>query len=84
MQQIEGDKVTFTVNQWYSGNDQPAEVKLAGADTLNGLTSAGPAATLEPGTRLLVAGDGGFAWSCGFTQSYDADIAAEWAEALAG
>lgn len=84
VQQVEGDQVTFTVNQWYRGNDQSTEVTLAGAETLNGLTSAGPAATLEPGARLLVAGDGGFAWSCGFTQPYDADIAAEWAEVLKG
>lgn len=27
-------------------------------------------------------GDGGFAWSCGFTQPYDADTADQWREAL--
>ena len=83
VQQVQGDQVTFTVNQWYRGDNQSTEVTLAGAEALNGLTSAGPAATLEPGTRLLVAGDGGFAWSCGFTQPYDPDVAAQWAQALA-
>jgi hypothetical protein len=30
----------------------------------------------------LVAGDGSFAWSCGFTQPYDASVAADWKAAL--
>jgi len=36
------------------------------------------------GTRQLVAGDGGFAWGCGFTQPYDADLADQWNEELDG
>jgi len=50
---------------------------------VGGMTSAGPGAALAPGTRLLVAGDGGFAWSCGFTQPYDRDVATAWAAAFA-
>ncbi|MGQ0831603.1 MAG: hypothetical protein ACT4OV_07985 [Microthrixaceae bacterium] len=80
---VDGDDVTFTVNRWYRGGDG-AEVTLAGASTLGGVTSAGEPTPLGPGTRLLVAGDGGFAWSCGFTQPYDDAIAAEWAATLAG
>lgn len=80
---VDGDDVTFTVNRWYRGGDG-AEVTLAGASTLGGVTSAGEPTPLGPGTRLLVAGDGGFAWSCGFTQPYDDAIAAEWAASLAG
>jgi hypothetical protein len=78
-----GDDVAFTVNRWYRGGD-PARVTLAGASTSSGITTAGPGAPLAPGTRLLVAGDGGFAWACGFTQPYDAAVAARWARALAG
>ena len=81
--QVAGDKVTFTVNEWYRGGED-GEITLAGASALNGITSAGPGATLEPGTRLLVAGDGGFAWSCGFTQPYDPAVAREWKSALTG
>lgn len=77
VQGVSGDTVTFTVNRWFRGGDDP-EVTLGGASGLQGLTSAGSGATLEPGTRLLVAGDGGFAWSCGFTQPYDASVAREW------
>lgn len=78
---VEGDTVTFAVNHWYRGGDG-GDVKLRGAELLGGLTSAGTAVSLEPGSRLLVAGDGGFAWSCGFTQPYDASVAADWAAAL--
>lgn len=80
---VEGDTVTFTVNEWYRGGDR-AEVSLQGAQALSGLTSAGANVGLDPGTRLLVAGDGGFAWSCGFTQPYDAEVAADWAAELRG
>ena len=78
---LEGDAVTFEVNDWYRGGDG-AEITLAGASALSGLTSAGSATTLEPGARLLVAGDGGFAWSCGFTQPYDPAVAQKWQRAL--
>ena len=80
-QAVDGDRVTLVVNEWYRGGDTPT-VTLDGATGLAGLTSAGPATGLEPGTRLLVAGDGGFAWSCGFTQPYDEGVAEEWRQAL--
>jgi len=80
---VDGDALTLTVNEWYRGGDG-AEVTLAGASTLGGITSAGEAVPLAPGTRLLVAGDGGFAWSCGFTQPYDPAMADSWRAALTG
>lgn len=76
---VEGDDITFTVNEWYRGGATP-EVTLAGANVLGGMTSAGTATPLEVGARLLVAGDGGFAWSCGFTQPYAPAVAATWAD----
>jgi hypothetical protein len=78
---VEGDSITFTVNESYRGVDG-TEVTLAGAGTLGAMTSVGEATTIDPGTRLLVAGDGEFAWSCGFTQPYDPSVAAEWKTAL--
>ena len=83
VEQVDGDRVTFQVNGWYEGGEG-TQVTLEGAGTIGGLTSAGEGVSLEPGTRLLVAGDGGFAWSCGFTQPYDAAVAAQWEAALAG
>lgn len=77
----DGDQVTFTVQRWFRGGDG-AEVTLGGAAALGGTTSAGAEVGLAPGTRLLVAGDGGFAWSCGFTQPYDPAVAQQWADAF--
>ena len=74
---VAGDSATFDVNTAYKGVTGSA-ITLNGASGLSGLTSAGSGTTLEPGTRLLVAGDGGFAWSCGFTQPYDPAVAREW------
>ena len=80
---VAGDEVTFTVNEWYRGGEH-SEITLNGATALGGLTSAGPSAGIEPGSRLLVAGDGNVAWSCGFTQPYDPAVAREWGSALDG
>lgn len=77
LKRVNGDRATFSVNEWYRGGDSD-EVTLAGAATFSGITSAGPAVMLEPGTRLLVAGDGQFVWSCGFTQPYNASVARQW------
>ena len=79
---VDGDQVTFRINEWYRGG--PGEtVTLSGASTMSGLTSAGSTVELQPGRRLLVAGDGAFAWSCGFTQPYDPAVAETWRASLA-
>lgn len=78
---FDGDSMTVAVHKWFKGGEGDA-VTLQGAQSIGGLTSTGSAAPLEPGTRLLISGDGGFAWSCGFTQPYDPDVAADWARVL--
>ena len=77
LKRVNGDNATFVVNEWFRGGNGD-EVTLAGAAAFSGITSAGPAAMLEPGDRLLVAGDGRFVWSCGFTQPYNASVARQW------
>ena len=79
---VDGDTATFDVERSFRGVDGET-ITLRGASTLGGLTSAG-GPTLEPGARLLVAGDGGFAWACGFTQPHDDAVAAEWEQVFAG
>jgi hypothetical protein len=79
---VSGDDITFKVSEWFKGGSAP-ETTVKGASTLGAITSAGDPIPLDPGTRLLVAGDGGFAWMCGFTQPFDAAIAQDWREALA-
>ena len=93
---VSGDQVTFVVNQWFLG-DQVTEVTLTatgltggvvtsgGGVTLGGeVTSIDGDVTLVEGERFLVAGSGTFAWSCGFTQAYDAAVAADWAGVFVG
>jgi hypothetical protein len=75
----EGDTITFDVEEWFHGGEgATAERRGSGG----GMTSAGGEARSE-GDRLLVAGDDDFAWDCGFTQPYDASVAADWKAAFA-
>lgn len=78
---LEGDSATFDVDRWFRGGTG-AQVTLDGAGALSGMTSAGEA-VLELGAPVLVAGDGGFAWACGFTQPYDDAVADQWADVFA-
>lgn len=80
---VDGDSVTLKVNEWFRGGDADT-VTLEGASTIGAMTSVGDAVALEPGSHLLVAGDGGFAWPCGFTQPYDASVADQWRSTLSG
>jgi hypothetical protein len=73
------DRVTFRVNRWYKGDRTPVvTLKVLG---FGRATSAGSIAGAV-GDRMLVAGDDEFAWPCGFTQTYDSGVAAEWETAL--
>jgi hypothetical protein len=82
VQSVADDSVTFEVNEWFHGGDA-ASTTLEGANTIGGFTSAGASISLEPGTRMLVSGDDGFAWSCGFTMAYDESVADQWRDAFA-
>jgi hypothetical protein len=75
---VDGDEISFDVNRWYTA-DEGDSATLNGASTLGAVTSAGDPLNLDVGSRLLVAGDDGFAWSCGFTQPYHGVVAACWA-----
>ena len=72
------DRITFDVKQWYEGGQgTSAELKAYG---FTAITSAG-GSPHAVGQRLLVAGDEDFVWECGFTQPYDASVAADWENA---
>lgn len=81
LESIDGDDATFEVERWYRGGEGDA-VTLGGAGVLTGLTSVSEHA-FAPGDRVLVSGDGGFAWPCGFTQAYDDAVAADWDDVFA-
>ena len=81
--------VWFVVHQWYRGGS--GETVGIWMDGVNIETSAGTV-NAEPGMRLLVSGEprwGGeplddpLAWTCGFTQEWTEEMAAEWEAATA-
>lgn len=78
---VDGPNMTFEVNEWFSGGTE-ATVTLDHQGLAGGLLT--PDIAIEPGTRVLIGGDGGFVWSCGFTQLWTEDTAAEWRAAVAG
>ena len=75
--------VTFKVNQWFKGG------KSSGIEIWVDPHSPEGVWPLEPGDRLLVAGEyrwgqppeDPLAWGCGFTQPYTPEAAAQWADA---
>lgn len=76
------DLVTFDVHEWFKGGEgEQATVKASGFGS-GAVSSVGGG--WEIGDRLLVAGDDDYLWECGFTQGYDADVAAQWEAAFAG
>lgn len=79
---IDGDRVTFTVNEAYAGGAAAGSSVTLRAEGMSGtsISSAG-GPSLTVGQRYLVAGDADFVWACGFTQPYDESVAAEWADA---
>lgn len=77
---IDGDEVAFGVSEVFAGDIGASVTLTASGMTGTAIMSAGDT-TLTVGHRYLVAGDGEFAWSCGFTQPYAAAVASDWAEA---
>lgn len=80
---VDGDEVTFRVDEGFRGLDGDDQVTLEGASSFGGMTSVSEGVALDPGAKLLVAGDDHFAWSCGFTQAYSASVAAQWRSTFA-
>jgi hypothetical protein len=80
---IDGEKVTFSVGTAYRGAAGGTITLDAPGMTGTAITSAG-GPNLAVGQRFLVAGDDHFIWACGYTQPYDATVAAEWQAALGG
>ncbi|MES2210051.1 MAG: hypothetical protein V4515_07690 [Chloroflexota bacterium] len=80
---IDGDRVTFQINQAFRGVTGDAVTLEAAGMTGTAITSAG-GPNLSVGGRYLVAGEATFAWACGFTQTWDPVVAADWSAALGG
>lgn len=74
------DAAVFDVEEWFKGGEGATATRRG---SFSSLTSAG-GEDRNVGDRLLVAGDDDFAWDCGFTQPYDAEVAADWSGILEG
>jgi hypothetical protein len=72
-----GSAVTFDVNRAYIGDlGDTVTLTASGMGADIGDSEGGP--PINVGDRLLVSGDEGNAWTCGFTRTYSDDMAAEW------
>ena len=77
---VDGDQVTFDVNNGWKGVD--GDVTLTAPDTDVALLGEMP--EFKVGGRYLVTAAGSNINACGYTLDYDAATAAEWAAAFAG
>ena len=86
-------EVDFEVNEWFrAGDDEPtATVDMFDPGTLTSVDQTG-LDTWTVGSRLLITGeprwggdplDNAVAWYCGFSRTYNPDVAATWREVLA-
>jgi hypothetical protein len=76
---IDGTHVTFDVRHWYAGgSDATVTLEADGlTGTPNGIFEGG--VPLEVGKRYLVTANDGIVWSCGYTMTFDSDMADHWA-----
>jgi len=81
---IDGGLVTFEVEEWFKGGEGDTitldATGLTGEET--SISIGGPG--MVQGGRYLVSGSDGFVWACGFTMTYDTEIARQWAEVFGG
>jgi len=78
---INGENVTFRVDEAFRGLAAGDVTLTATGMTGTAISSAGGPNLVVSG-RYLVAGSDRFVWACGFTQDYDASVAATWRQAL--
>ena len=77
---VDGDNVTFDVNEGWKGAD--GSITLTAPDTDIALLGEMP--EFQVGGRYLVTAAGSNINACGYTLDYDADTAAAWAAAFGG
>lgn len=75
----DGSEAVFEVHRWFKGGEG-AEVTLSAQGLIGGDSIALVGASLEAGQRYLVSGTEDFVWACGYTLTYDTELAEHWAE----
>ena len=76
---VDGDQVTFDVNEGWKGASEIITLTAPAAD----MALTGPIPDFQVGGRYLVTAAGSTVNACGFSLAYDADTAASWAAAFA-
>ena len=71
---------TFEVHHWYQGGEGGTVTLDAGILYGNDGSIALVGASMEVGERYLISGTEGFVWACGYSYSYDTEVANHWAE----
>jgi hypothetical protein len=74
------DEATFEVHQWFRGGEG-AEIVLAAGGLLRTDAAALVGTALQVGQRYLISSTDGVVWACGYSVTYDTELATEW-EAL--
>ena len=71
---------TFEVHRWYKGGEGDTVTLDAGIlyNSDNSIALVG--ASIEIGERYLISGSDGFVWACGYSYTYDTEVANQWAE----
>lgn len=75
-------EVHFTVNRWFKGGSGESATLRSSVPIGDGAVTSADGPSIEKGSRYLVAGDGGFMWTCGFTQVYSDEAATTWSSSL--
>lgn len=76
------DQATFEVHQWFRGGEG-AEIVLAAGGLLRTDAAALVGTALEVGQRYLISATDGVVWACGYSVTYDTELATEWAALFA-
>jgi hypothetical protein len=79
---IDGTEVTFTVNHWYRGGEGDT-ITLDAEGLTGGPNTVIEGTPLEQGGRYLASANDGVVWACGYTVTFDSDLADHWAELFA-
>ena len=70
---------TFEVHKWFKGGEGDTITLDAGILVDDG-SIALVGTQLEVGQRYLISGEDGFVWACGYSYSYDTEVANHWSE----
>ena len=74
-----GAEVVFEVHRWFQGGEG-GQVTLSAEGLINSDSIALVGAHLEVGQRYLASADDGYVWACGYTLTYDTQLAEHWAD----